>query len=114
VPGRDTRWQAVDRPTLKRKHPRFDDARYDESSAWSPRAALSESEWRQLVTLLVNPARVASARSKVGDDPALVADEVVLDVLVDLDAFQPRAFKLADLEGVSALIREALRVASPG
>jgi hypothetical protein len=79
VPGRDTRWQAVDRPTLKRKHSRFDDARSDGSSAWSARPALSEAEWRQLVTSLVTPARV-----------------------------------VADLEGVSALIREALQMGVPG
>ncbi|MFO0593929.1 MAG: RNA ligase family protein [Myxococcaceae bacterium] len=105
----DTRWAVADRPTLKRKHPRFDDAKYDESSAWSPRASLTEAEWRQLAAILVNPARVSSARSKVGDDAARIADEVVLDVLLDLEAFQPRAFALADPEVLSALTLEALQ-----
>ena len=41
----------------------------------------------------MNPARVASARSKVGEESAAVADEVVLDVMVDLEAAFPERFR---------------------
>jgi len=34
----------------------------------------------------VDPARVASARSKVGADPRAIEDELVLDVMIDLAA----------------------------
>lgn len=106
------RWPVVDRPTLKRKHPRFDDAKYDESSAWSPRASLDASEWRQLVALLVNPARLASARSKVGDERSRLEEEVVFDVLLDLEAFQPRAFASTDVDQLGTFILERLRALS--
>jgi hypothetical protein len=42
----------------------------------------------------VNPARVASARSKVGDgDPVALRDEITLDVLVDLESAFPSAIR---------------------
>jgi hypothetical protein len=36
------------------------------------------------VDRMVQPARLASARSKVGTDPAAIMDEVALDVAIDL------------------------------
>lgn len=99
----DARWSVSDRPIVKRKHPDFDDARFDESAAWSPRRSLSDEEWASLARMLVNPARLASARSKVGNEPALLREEIVLDVLLDLEAFQPAAFRLLEEGAVDQL-----------
>lgn len=101
----DARWCATARPSLKRKHPRFDDAKFDESAAWESRTSLDHHDWTALVGRLVNDARLASARSKVGEGNLI--DEVVLDVLLDLEAFQPTAFACADAEHLADLVRSA-------
>jgi hypothetical protein len=53
----------------------------------------------------VNPARVASARSKVGTDPAAIVDEIVLDVAIDLETVFPAAWRDTDEARVTAAIR---------
>ena len=62
------------------------------------------------------PPRLASARSKLGEvTPELLADEVVLDVLVDLEATFPRAMRLLGGDGESALRRHlTARALTPG
>jgi hypothetical protein len=52
---------------------------------------------------LVNDARVASARSKVGATPEAVRAEVVLDVLIDLEATFPLAYAALNAEKEDAL-----------
>lgn len=42
---------------------------------------------------MITPSRVASARSKVGTAADAIRDEVVLDVLLDLEAVFPRSFQ---------------------
>ncbi|MFT3707097.1 MAG: RNA ligase family protein [Archangium sp.] len=106
----DARWWTSDRPIVKRKHPDFDDARFDDSKAWAPRRSLRDDEWLILAALLVNPARLASARSKIGEDAALIADEVALDVLVDLEAVQPWAFNLLDDDHMDWLRSEIVKL----
>lgn len=98
------------RGLLKRKIATFDDARFGEATAWNPGDPGLEGllDW---VGRLVNPARIASARSKVGTEPALVADEVVLDVFVDLEEAFPQALALQTTDGqrtLEAAIRSAL------
>jgi len=56
-----------------------------EAQAWKP-GWLSGDELIAWALRLVNPARVASARSKVGTDPRAIEDELVLDVMIDLAA----------------------------
>lgn len=72
------------RGLLKRKIDTFDDTKFAGAEVWSPgdvgTAALLDWSRR-----LVNPARLASARSKVGTDRTAVEEEVVLDVMVDLE-----------------------------
>lgn len=85
-----------ERAMVKRKIPEFDEGRFDEAVAWPHAQRLSDDALIALASPLVNAARVASARSKVGDGEALVG-EIVLDVLVDVseafggavDALQP-------------------------
>ena len=84
------RMAAADRPSVKRKIPELDERAFDESGALDPNAHLAMRELRELVTHMVNPARLASARSKIGDEPSAVAAEVALDVLVDLVDMLPR------------------------
>ena len=72
------------RPAYKRKLPRFDDAAMLASSRWAP-GLLSPAELQRWLQTLVCGARIASARSKVGTDPARILDEVVLDVGIDLE-----------------------------
>ncbi|HWU87768.1 MAG TPA: RNA ligase family protein [Kofleriaceae bacterium] len=79
----DARCAAADRPVIKRKLPEFDDDRFGEAEAWRP-GRLGEAELLAWVERLVQPARLASARSKVGADPAAIVDEVALDVAIDL------------------------------
>lgn len=71
------------RPVIKRKLPEFDDERFREAEAWAP-GHLGETELLAWVERLVQPARLASARSKVGTAPAAIIDEVALDVAIDL------------------------------
>jgi Rnl2 family RNA ligase len=81
-----------DRSIVKRKIAELDEARFDEALPWDADARLSLNDLATLAARLVNPARVASARSKIGD-AAPLADEIALDVLLDLtDAF-PRAMR---------------------
>ncbi len=95
------------RPVVKRKIADFDEARFDESAPFDSRAALDLQALTELGGRLLNPARLASARSKVGEvDVSALVDEVVLDVLVDLEATFPRA--MGDL---GAEKEEALRAA---
>ena len=55
---------------------------------------------------LVNPARVASARSKVGADPAEVIDEIVLDVAVDLETVFAAAWRALGPAGEASVLAE--------
>lgn len=88
----DRRMAASARPIVKRKIPEFDDAKFDGAESWHPghldRAALVAWAAR-----LVNPARVASARSKVGEERGAIVDEIVLDVAVDLATVFPAAYR---------------------
>jgi hypothetical protein len=79
----DQRCAPSERPVIKRKLPEFDDDRFGEAEAWAP-AWLDEAALLGWVERLVQPARLASARSKVGTSPEAIADEVALDVAVDL------------------------------
>ena len=74
------------RPLVKRKIPEFDETRFYESRAFDPNAHLSFEDLKALCSSLVNDARIASARSKVGEASDKIIDEVVLDVLVDMEA----------------------------
>ena len=59
-------------------------SRFDESTPWQP-GAVGYDVLAAWAARLVNPARLASARSKVGTAPAAIRDEVVLDVAIDLE-----------------------------
>jgi len=97
------------RPILKRKLPDFDDARFDAAEGWAP-GHLTVAELIGWAQRLVNPARIASARSKVGMDRAAIVDEIVLDVAVDLELVFPAAWRALGADGeatVLAAVREA-------
>lgn len=79
----DQRCAPSERPVIKRKLPEFDDDRFSEAEAWAP-GWLDEAALTSWVDRLVQPARLASARSKVGESPAAILDEVALDVAIDL------------------------------
>lgn len=80
----DVRIGAMERPVIKRKLPEFDDSRFNEAEPWNP-GYLGVDDLIRWVDRLVQPARLASARSKVGVDPAAIVDEVGLDVAIDLE-----------------------------
>ncbi|MEQ1502132.1 MAG: RNA ligase family protein [Myxococcota bacterium] len=107
----DARLPPSRRTTVKRKIPEFDEARFEEALPWDPDAALSADDLRVVALRLVNGPRIASARSKVGTDPERVRDEVVLDVLIDVEAAFPRAVGLLS-EDEEARLREALELAA--
>jgi Rnl2 family RNA ligase len=80
----DVRIGAMERPVIKRKLPEFDDSRFNEAEPWNP-GYLGVDDLLHWVDRLVQPARLASARSKVGIDPAAIVDEVGIDVAIDLE-----------------------------
>ena len=107
----DAREKVAERSALKRKIPEFDEARFDESEPMDPSQRLSAQELAALARRFVNPARLASARSKVGEGTG-VLDEVVLDVMLDLSAAFSAAMATLGPEGeaeIDAAIREAAR-----
>ncbi|GLZ80157.1 hypothetical protein Afil01_49640 [Actinorhabdospora filicis] len=107
----DARLPAGRRPILKRKIPEFDERRFDASRPFDPRAALTAGELAAVALGMVNPARVASARSKVGALATAIAEEVALDVLVDLaDAFPAAMARLDD--AAEAALAARLRAAA--
>lgn len=91
----------------KRKIAEFDELRFQESRAWDPDRPASVEELAGIAATCVNAARVASARSKVGDgDRAALLAEIVLDVLVDLQEALPGAFARLDRAAEARLERE--------
>ncbi len=96
----DERASINDRYVIKRKIPEFDDAKFDDSAAWDQNAQLSAQAIGDLAARLVNPARWASARSKAGENRQQIFDEVVLDVLIDLEAAFPAAMVAHDGEKI--------------
>lgn len=102
----DMRLAPGDRPVIKRKISEFDDAKFDESAAWAP-GRLSIEELRGWVERLVNPARMQSARSKVGEAREAIVDEVVLDVAIDLELAFREAWEACGPEGQTSLLEYA-------
>ncbi len=106
----DQRVPPLQRVSFKRKIEEFNEGRFDESEAWNPHQPLSRDELVIWAERLVNPARIASAVSKVGrSDAGQVLDELVLDVRVDLELAFPLACRSLDPaaeEHLSTRIRE--------
>lgn len=75
------------RPVIKRKIPEFDEQRFDESRPWDQNKTFNLEEFIALASHFINGARIASAKSKVGDS----TPEAVLDILTDFEAMFPRA-----------------------
>lgn len=109
----DRAMAAGERPVSKKKIADFDELRFQEAEAWSP-GWLEAREFHGWAQLLVNPARIAGARSKVGADPEVVAGEVALDVLLDLEAAFPQAFSALSREDLSRLEAEIRRASRAG
>mgnify|MGYP002777944177 CR=1 FL=1 len=107
----DARARPGARPTYKRKIAEFDEQRFAESEAWDPTQRPGRPALLQWARRLVNPARIASAASKVGrHDRAALLDEIELDVLIDLGAAFPAALTdlpPADESALRAEIRAA-------
>ena len=81
----DTALSPEQRPIVKLKIEEFDEQRFGQSRPWDPQVRLPLADLRQIGGAMVNPARLASARSKVGPaTPDELLDEVILDVMVEL------------------------------
>lgn len=106
----DQRVPPSQRSSFKKKIEEFNEGRFDESEAWNPHQPLSCGELVEWARRLINPARLASAVSKVGrTDANQVLDELVLDVRVDLELAFPLACRSLDPdaeEDLSSRIRE--------
>lgn len=105
----DRRAAPGSRGLLKRKIETFDDARFGEAEAWNP-GDPGQAGLLAWAERLVNPARVASARSKVGTRQRDIDEEVVLDVLLDLDEAFPGALALRT-EAEQGALEDAIRAA---
>ncbi|WP_394848410.1 RNA ligase [Pendulispora brunnea] len=100
------------RPVFKIKIPEFSEVQFDESEPWNSDIRLSGHELQALATRLVNLPRLASARSKVGHGSReQLLDEVVLDVLVDLEAAFPVAMASLDAAAEDQLRAHILELA---
>lgn len=88
----------------KRKIAEMREARFDESQPWNPERPMDLPALAGWAEKLTNGPRLASAASKVGrDDATALADEVVLDVLLDLEEAFPGAMSALEHEGWAAL-----------
>lgn len=87
----DARVRASQRYVTKWKIAEFDDAQFTDSAAFEPNASLGLEALSRLAAPMVNSARIASARSKVGTAEQAIVEETVLDVLIDLEAAFPKA-----------------------
>ncbi|MBK6696031.1 MAG: hypothetical protein IPG50_28050 [Myxococcales bacterium] len=96
----------------ERKIAEFDDARFDEATPFEADVVLSVGQLASHAASLVNDARVASARSKVGAAPREVLGEIVLDVLVDLEAAFPSAFRALSADDEAQLRAEIEQLAT--
>lgn len=108
----DVRAAPNDRFVIKRKIAEFDDARFDDATPFRAEVVLGVDELLAHAVRLVNDARVASARSKVGTALAAVREEIVLDVLVDLEAAFPVAFRALTADQEAQLRAEIERLAT--
>ncbi|MDG6108528.1 hypothetical protein Daura_14120 [Dactylosporangium aurantiacum] len=102
-----------DRTAVKVKIDEFDERRFGESLPWDPYTRLDATQLARIAAAMVNPPRIASARSKAGTAPGALLDEVVLDVLVDLSEAYPAATAALDQAGQAAL-EDAVRRAARG
>lgn len=103
----DAELPARARPLVKHKIPEFDENRFDESMPFDHHAQLSIAELLRWAAVMINPVRIASARSKVGEDSAAIAEEVALDVWIDLESIYPRRMLALD-QDEDAEVRAAL------
>lgn len=108
----DAELPARARPLVKHKIPEFDENRFGESMPFDHHAHLSIAELLRWAEVMVNPMRLASARSKVGEEPTLVAEEVALDVWIDLEAIYPRRMLALEPEDEAELRAGLLALAS--
>lgn len=94
------------REIVKHKIMEFDDARFGEARAFNAQQHLTSDELIQIGTQLINPPRLASAQSKLGQvSPQALIDEVLLDVLIDLSEAYLFAMSAVD----ERLLSETLR-----
>lgn len=98
----DVRAAPASRPIVKRKIVEMDEVRFDEATGWSP-GVVAPATLEVWAARLVNPARIASARSKVGTDARALADEITLDVLIDLEAVFVDTWRTLDAESTQRL-----------
>ncbi|WP_186762741.1 RNA ligase family protein [Lentzea tibetensis] len=110
----DTPCSPEQRPIIKMKIDEFDEQRFDQSRPWDPQVRLPLADLCHIGRAMVNPARLASARSKVGPaDLDELLDEVILDVMVDLsEAFPAAVAVLTDEE--EAELHDVIRAATAG
>ncbi len=105
------------RPAVKRKIPEFDEGRFDDGAAWDPRVTVSPSVLCARAVSLINLARLASARSKVGPhDREALYEEAALDAMIDLERAFPtavRALSQEELEGLHATLIRSARALDP-
>lgn len=101
-----------ERTVVKVKIDEFDEQRFGESRPWDPHAHVPAADLHRLAATLVNPPRIAGARSKVGQAaPEELLDEVVLDIMVDLSEAYPTAVAALGADGQTA-IEDAVRRAA--
>ncbi len=103
---------ASDRPVIKYKIPEFSENRFDECQPFNSQAMPGVDELSEILSMMINSARIESARSKTGDEPEAIIEESMLDVMVDLELIFP--LKMASLsegeeKAITKIIEEKVR-----
>lgn len=92
------------RSIINRKIEEFDEKRFDESKSWESEKILSLEGLKAWAVKMVNPARLASARSKIGNNRNNdFFEEVFQDIMLDLEAAFPLTFQSLTSEQESTL-----------
>lgn len=103
----DVELDAERRAIVKRKIPEFSELQFDESQPFDANLHLALPELLRWADRMINAVRIASARSKVGEQHDAIADEALLDVWIDLEAMFPRRMR-ALLADEDTALREGL------
>lgn len=106
----DAEMKVSGRPILKIKIPEFQENRFDESMSFNKDAMPSFNELILILQQMINPARLASAKSKVGENLSAIIEETVLDVMIDLEGVFPLRMQSVDSDEEIKLKAEIIKL----
>lgn len=95
----DCRMSPDHRPVVKRKIEEFSENRFNKSQPFDPKPSTTIEDLISILPMMINQARVDSARSKVGENTQAIIEECLLDILIDIESiFSTKDFFLSEAE----------------